>query len=1233
MIRNVYLTLALLLFTGLGAFAQSGSIKGKIYDKATKEPLAFASVVAEINGAQLGGAQSDFDGQFSIKPLQPGKYSLKISYVGYNDLIITDVLVSIDKITFQDLVLSKKVIETKTVEIVSYKVPLIEKGNTQTGATITREEIQAAPTRDVKSVVAQAAGVTQKDEGDAVNIRGGRSASTDYYIDGIRVRGSERLPQSGVEQVTAIVGGTPAQYGDATSGIISITTRGPSQKFEGGVEYVTSELFDKYGYNLVSANLSGPIFKKKIEGGGEKAMLGFFISGELQSDKDADPSSIGVYKLKASKLDELKANPIIPYTTGPNSYGYHFAEEYYHANDFEQSKTKNNQKAKSYRLNGKIDFQPLDNTTITLGGSYNRDKNRGGYNFDRELYNFDENPEAITTDYRVFARLTQRIASTYKSEKDANASLFRNVFFSIQAEYGKNLVTNQDPIHKKDFWSYGYFGKFHNERKLFHQPDSLDANSNLFTHNDYTNNYDYSSVGANPTSEQYNNIAYDFYKANSGLTTFNSINVLSGIGGIPNGFVDLFRPLNVMGEWEAIGSARNVYATTDNDNYRITIGGSTDIKNHSIKVGFEFEQRIDRSYQNRPRGLYQTGRSYANKNYVSADRSNLLNRDTIVNPVTGAIEIYSNFGSGYAPDSVEGVAVEGFYENVRKQNATSNTQYLDFDALSPDKLDIKMFSPDQLLQSNLVDFYFGYDIYGNKTNDKSSFVDFFTQKSNGNYTRSIGAFRPTYIAGYIQDQFAIDNLNFNIGLRIDRFDANQKSIKDKYLFLDSYNVGDFPGGIPNRPDNIKDNYIPYLGVAGDLTTVVGYRNGSTWYDLNGGIVSDPDLIATTSSTGKIYPLVKPDAGTVADKNWNIAGVFEDYKPQISIMPRIAFAFSITDEAQFFAHYDVLTQRPSSNLRNDPIDIYNYQRSGSGDINNSSLKPERTTDYELGFKQVLSKSSALTISAFYREMKNMIQIANVKNAAPYTYRSWDNIDFGTVKGFSFSYDLRRTGNVRLTANYTLQFAQGTGSGSNSNVELTNTAQPNLRLILPLDFDQRHTFSVSMDYRYGEGSNYNGPLIGGKPILESFGVNAVFKANSGTPYTRQSRATQEGAAIGWQSNGQRAVQGTVNGARNPWQFRIDLKIDKDIAIKISDKKKANINVYLQIQNVLDTRNIVNVYRATGNATDDGFIKSPDGQQLSATQTDSQAFIDQYYIKLQNPDNYSLPRRSRIGVRFDF
>ena len=42
---------------------------------------------------------------------------------------------------------------------------------------------------------------------------------------------------------------------------------------------------------------------------------------------------------------------------------------------------------------------------------------------------------------------------------------------------------------------------------------------------------------------------------------------------------------------------------------------------------------------------------------------------------------------------------------------------------------------------------------------------------------------------------------------------------------------------------------------------------------------------------------------------NVDNVFDDYKPETVFMPRIAFSFPISDEAQFFAHYDVLTQRP------------------------------------------------------------------------------------------------------------------------------------------------------------------------------------------------------------------------------------------------------------------------------------------------------------------------------------
>ena len=83
MLRHLLLTIALVFTTSALVFSQTGSgtLKGKITDKATKEPIPFANVVVEIGGVQVGGSTSDFDGNFLIKPIPPGKVDLKATYV------------------------------------------------------------------------------------------------------------------------------------------------------------------------------------------------------------------------------------------------------------------------------------------------------------------------------------------------------------------------------------------------------------------------------------------------------------------------------------------------------------------------------------------------------------------------------------------------------------------------------------------------------------------------------------------------------------------------------------------------------------------------------------------------------------------------------------------------------------------------------------------------------------------------------------------------------------------------------------------------------------------------------------------------------------------------------------------------------------------------------------------------------------------------------------------------
>jgi outer membrane receptor protein involved in Fe transport len=1238
MIKKLQSAFAFLILISFSAVAQTGTIKGKIYDKATKEPLPFASVVAELGGANKGGSQSDFDGEYTIKPLPAGEYAIKVSYVGYNDLVITGVLVSIDKITFQDLLLSKKVLETKEVEIVAYKVPLIDKGNPAVQSTVTREEIEAAPTRDVRSVAATAAGVFQKDEGDDLNIRGTRSESTDYYIDGIRIRGSKKLPQAGVEQITVVTGGVPAQYGDNTGGVISITTRGPSQEYSAGAEVVTSELFDSYGYNLASLNFSGPLYKKKTAEGASRTILGFFVTGEVQSERDPDPSAIGMYQLKDNVYNDLKANPIIPQLTnaalvGPQAYGAVEKGEYLRADSFEKSKNKKNVDQLGIRFTAKLDFQPAPNTNITLGGSFDRN-DRNSFLFDRAAYNFEENPQILDQDYRVFARLTQKVASTMGSEKE-NSGLLKNVFFSIQAEYSKNLQTNQDKDHKNNFWNYGYVGKFAANRfldsdfaVLVPTADSSGSQIGTNTYINYINHFSYTPGDINEEAKAYTNTATAFLNSiyNSGAYTeanlnniglygvnsYQDLSIIRAAGGLRNGD----NVSTVWGMWQNIGNPRNTYQDFDNDQFRVTISGNADIKDHELSMGFEFEQRVDRGFSLAPRGLWTLGRQKANEN---------LNQVYVVQSING---LDTTFIQENAYNNPTGTI--GFYEKIRSDLGLSVTDFVDFDALNPDQLKLSYFDPEFLIDNGLLGSYYGYDYTGENFTGNPSFKDFFTKKENGVYTREIGAFRPTYMAGYIQDKFAIDNLIFNVGLRVDRFDANQKQLKDKYLLNDAYTVGNYPVAIPNKPSNIGDDFVPYLG-SSDVNDIVGYRKNDVWYNAQGQIVSDPDFLAQQSTAGTILPaLVDPKA--IATEDWEIDKVFKDYEPQYNIMPRVAFSFPISDEALFFAHYDVLTQRPSGRLRTDPLEYLALRTNPDAEINNGGLKPEKTTDYEVGFRQTLSKSSALSISAFYREMSNMIQVRKIVSAYPNTYRSYDNIDFGTVKGISVNYDLRRTSNVRLTVAYTLQFADGTGSGDRSGLELVDTDQPNLRILSPLDFDQRHTLVASFDYRYEKGANYNGPIWFGKQVFSNAGANFIAKANSGAPYTRQSRATQEANAIGWQDNGQRAVEGGVNQGRNPWRFTVDLRLNKEFEIS-AGKKSINAEVYFLVQNLLDTRNVIAVYRATGNADDDGYLASVEGQNSANSQVDPQAFTDQYNLKVRNPDNFSLPRRARLGLNINF
>jgi outer membrane receptor protein involved in Fe transport len=1138
--------------------------------------------------------------------------------------------VSSDKITYQDIKLAKGV-EIGTVEVTDYKQPLIDAGNTTTQKTITAEDIVAAPTRNIKSLAATTAGVVQKDEGEDLNVRGSRSNATDYYVDGVKVKGAVNLPQASMEQITVITGGVPAQYGDNTGGLISVTTKGPSKEFTGGLEFATSELFDKYGYNLIGANVSGPLWSQKDENGKKgRTVAGFFLAGEYQYEKDPDPSGIDIYKVNDEKYKQITEHPLV--ADSNNVGNYIQSSNYIRNSDLEVIKAKPNTRAKNYRFDAKITVSPVEKVDLTFGGNYSRGDNNP-FNWNFELFNSVNNSNVQETNWNAFGRIVQRFGSG-GSDKDKASSVIKNAYYSLQFDVSHHAKTTQSSLHEDRLFDYGYVGKFTQEKGASFSPvapilniDSITGDTSYiyqinpntldtihFEQDGYPDtHYYFEPQNVNPLMQNYTQTYYD---ALGDITT-----PVNSQYFIRNGL----RPPLTYGIWSSAGRPADGYALEDEMQYRMTIAGSADIKDHAITVGFEFEQSIDRGYSIAPVGLWTTMRGLANFYNTDVDlNTNIYSNDSVFHP-----RFYSNSDNHNPP---------GFYENIRSKLGLSNIDYVDIDSYDRSNFSLDLFTPDELQNGGVGLSYHGYDYLGNKSSGAPSFKDYFSKKDeNGNYTREIDAFRPVYMAGYINDNFAINDLHFNIGVRVDRFDANQKVMNDPFVLYDTYKAGELD--IPDRPAAIGDDFVVYVN---NITTptvsgIVGYRNGNVWYNDKGEVIADPKVLSDAAG-GQIAPYLRDvtlATNGASKDNFDPDQSFSDYDPQITVMPRVAFSFPISDEALFFAHYDVLTQRPSANYRNDPYDYLALSKNNAGTLDNPALKPERTTDYELGFKQKLSNSSALSISAFYRELRNQVQRINMTYAFPITYTTYGNVDFGTVKGLTFSYDLRRTGNIRMTISYTLQFADGTGSSETSSQNLVANGQPYLRAIFPYDFDQRHVITASIDYRYGSGKDYNGPNWFGTQFLQNTGINLLFNVNSGSPYSRQYDV--QSLDLSSQNVGVGKLQGSVNGSRLPWQSRIGVKVDRDIELKYGkneDKKKsAFLNVYFEVKNIMNTQNIQTVYSYTGRPDDDGYLSSPVGIQQAALQTSPEAYTELYQLKANNPTYYGLPRTIHLGVRLDF
>jgi hypothetical protein len=1266
--KKVYtLLLALFAFGHLAqAQSQLGEIRGRVIDSKSKKPLDYVSVSIFMNGVLKANTLTDDDGNYVVKTLPPGEYEVKVSNIGYNNSITTKVAVTSDEIQFVNVNMDMKA-EGQVLKdvIIERKKPLVDPEG-KGGGTVTAKEVLRLPVRNANSIAGTFVGVDTR-SGGTPNFRGARADGTAYYIDGVRVNGNSSIgiPTNAIDQIQVITGGTPAQYGDFIGGAISISTKAPSKQFMRTFEYITASPFygylDNTHYNNATLGISGPVvLKDKGKADKERVLVGFSVYGSGTYALDARPSVVDLYKVKDEKQKEINEHPL---TRGANG-GFVNSSEFLTRADMEKVPQRQNVEEYSAALQGNFTYAPVNNMNLRLGymGNYFRGRD---FNFTSSLMNSERN--ALRQDYtfRTYLQFTQSFSK--KSDEESKKSLITNAFYSVRFSYEIRYAEVMDKDFQKDFFKYGYIGKF----KTYSRPsytrvfkgfgDSADVytvtapdgtqreirlSSPYYrqeaTAVDTLTTYEQADI--NRVKGNYTRTIFDYYRETN--QRISSVDQILGQQGLINGY----EPNSIYSRlWSNAGGIQANYSKFRNETYTLyvmseaSVGSRRNTKNkHDLQFGFTYEQQVQRSYGVAANSLWilmrqltnnQFGGNDSSRAYASFDANGVF-QDTVRFDRLIVPGDQSSFDRKLRDKLIKDGATDVYGNKVNERTVIDVNNY------SPETYSLDMFTADELLNdgvSSRVNYY-GYDYLGNPVSGKPGIDRFFNDKQ----MRTIGAFQPVYMAAWAQDKFVFKDLILRLGVRMERFDANQVVLKDPYSVAPIYTAGDVRQGnlknLGNKiPGSIGDDFKVYVDnekQEGNLN-ISGFRHGNDWYDANGNPVTDPStLYKNSNQKGATISQNTPFLINAGQKRPD-ASSFTDYVPDVKFLPRVWFSFPISTTSQFFATFDVLAQRPTGSLNVLTIDDYYFMSNRLvGVFTNPDLKMTQVTDYQIGFTQQVGDNSAIKIQASYREFRNLLQQYRYVQAWPYDYTTYGNLDFSTVKAVSVEYNLIELGNVNLTASYQLQFADGTGSNANSSSALVQVGLPTLRTIFPLDYDTRHTVKTVFDYHYREGKEYDGPVVGGKKILENAGVNLIFIATSGRPYTQIAfpiATVQPDAAQRTQT------KGSPMGSNLPAQFTTDLNIDKYFNFEkkhlVGPPTVFRTRIFLNVQNLFNVANVLSVYQYTGSAYSDGYINSPNADAAQRNATSSQAFVDLYNTRLVNPNNFTLPRTVRLGLSMYF
>ena len=223
------------------AAQQTGELRGRVTDAATREGLGTVVVVAV--GAAAQGDQFGFsepDGSFVVPLLPPGSYTVRFEVEGFRTRSVENVVVELGQSRNITIELVPTAIEAERIVVRAPEAPSIDRGSSELGTNINREFYLRVPSgRRYTQILRDTPGATEDDTG--TGVFGSTGVENTYVVEGLNTTGvgfGEAAADVNVdffEELEIKTGGYMPEFGRSTGGIFNLVLRSGGNEFHGDV--------------------------------------------------------------------------------------------------------------------------------------------------------------------------------------------------------------------------------------------------------------------------------------------------------------------------------------------------------------------------------------------------------------------------------------------------------------------------------------------------------------------------------------------------------------------------------------------------------------------------------------------------------------------------------------------------------------------------------------------------------------------------------------------------------------------------------------------------------------------------------------------------------------------------------------------------------------------------------------------------------------------------------------